>query len=1197
MNRDDYNQRSRPSNHSSIQSNYYVSPRSSPSPNHTDNAMYSNDSDYYVHNQLQTYTFGTAPRLTNSPPTRSGNLTSPQDDPDQDDPYLRADITPRPSVVAYSQHPPSRDPDRLPSHISAALAASQGPSTSATHPASSRRYYEPSSASESVISLHGVEERRRIFYTGSGASVDTSSTSQTYSNEFTSSSDDDDPNHSLYTNTDDPFPNSSANISTTSMEFSSEEEDEFDYMDEIEISSVRMGSRNFSSSEDIDRIIYYHADNDYRANEILEGRRGSLPMAIPGAMPFPMQHSPGRGQEDTLISLRRPSRSLDDDLRTVDSLTGPSTMSRVKSDGPTATQSLITSPISVPGSERDWRNLTERAKQLDKGKGRDMGSSSTTAADDDEDVAGEFDLDWEKLREGIVTFESKNVAGFVATPVTTARPSGGSRWFPRFGGNNNQNTRDARRPSIVSVASSVGSSLAADPLTGAIYGWGGEVYKAQRRNWTFKREKIDGITRHGSNNSSHAASRGFASFLSSRSSEEDKRKSSKDREKERERMVKAAATWKGMQIDSQEIWKIDLIGRFRVERKATKTIDIAKGPQQRIIVHHIRDSNNTGPAGVFIGPVSTVHKHSKAVAFSIGRFYRKKSESKEKVREAAGPLITASHPPAPSADSQKRPGGMILLAPRRVQVAFTNTTSTRKLESHGLLDDDHPRTSSRETDHERSRKERERRKGKEKERDHKQKRSKTKERETESSEKERKKSSSTKHGGSSAVPDLGIVTLVETSKFTNSSSSSADSYQASSAGTSTTVVASTLSPTTPSLPPTDVIIESLHHLPPIDFFDPSIVPITTNIPIDRQYMRRRRRRIVDPLEVDDYEEDYDEYDNEYGRYSPPTRTPHSEAFGTVDASIIEQLRLERAQHEAEGSTGLFMRLFRNRHSRPTVGPIAGQLEANYNPPWIVLPSRNRQEQQQRVVENLNSSFMDVGLLPTIRKPKYHTSSGHSKKHNEQSNGILSKVPEESLYMLLPLWPGETDPVTGRDYPAGKRTPPTDRRQYLLVYYAPTDKKDQANESKKRSRLSPTSSHDAARNDRSILLTSFHISARFVAHKQLIGTGIRVPDEGLTVCGPLDYAWETLPSDDIREENDLDYVIGICYSRHSGIEFIPEGFDTLGLCLTSTKPPRAVNDNVIPPEPVHHLTPIGRAVLEMAWLGSMALTSFGQVGST
>lgn len=568
--------------------------------------------------------------------------------------------------------------------------------------------------------------------------------------------------------------------------------------------------------------------------------------------------------------------------------------------------------------------------------------------------------------------------------------------------------------------------------------------------------------------------------------------------------------------------------------------------------------------------MSTIHKHSKAVAFSIGRFHRKKTESKENMRETgSGPLIMASHPPASSVDSQKRPGGMILLAPRRVQVAFTNTTSTRKLESHGLLDEDR---SSRGYELG-SGKGRDNDKKKDKERNKKQEREKVKQkpqRQEESKGKERAL-------GAFQEGSVDVVNLSETSKFINASSGSG-SYQTPSVITASTIVAPSV-PLTPLSSRVDFNTQRTDN-------DTTSRSVTTNLVTSRA--RRRRRRIHDTLEMYD---DEDEYDCDAGRHSPPTTTPHSETYGTVNASFLEQLNVERAQQELE-TESVFKRLFRGRNNRATsatVGPPTAQSQANYDPPWIVLPSRRKQEQQQRVVENLNSSFMDVGLLPSNHRTKKRSGSVLRKNREEQPNGILSEVPEESLYMLLPLWPGETDPISIQDHlHLLRRIPPADRRQYVLIYYRSTGKKGD-----KKKRSSPAV--DADRTDRSILLTSFHISARFVAHNELIGSGIRVPDEGLTISGPLDYAWETLPSAEAREECKSGWVIGVCSSRESGIEFIPEGLIRMDLCRASWKSPNAVNDDFIPPEPPLHLTPIGQSVVEMAWLGAIALTSFGQVG--
>ena len=91
--------------------------------------------------------------------------------------------------------------------------------------------------------------------------------------------------------------------------------------------------------------------------------------------------------------------------------------------------------------------------------------------------------------------------------------------------------------------------------------------------------------------------------------------------------------------------------------------------------------------------------------------------------------------------------------------------------------------------------------------------------------------------------------------------------------------------------------------------------------------------------------------------------------------------------------------------------------------------------------------------------------------------------------------------------------------------------------------------------------------------------------------PVHTQW--LPPRYIRDQRLDDIVIGVCYSRNMGIEFVPEGLQKLGLTMPSDQPPRMITkdmDIVIDEDII--LTPIGRAAVEMAWLGCLAVTSFG-----
>jgi hypothetical protein len=218
--------------------------------------------------------------------------------------------------------------------------------------------------------------------------------------------------------------------------------------------------------------------------------------------------------------------------------------------------------------------------------------------------------------------------------------------------------------------------------------------------------------------------------------------------------------------------------------------------------------------------------------------------------------------------------------------------------------------------------------------------------------------------------------------------------------------------------------------------------------------------------------------------------------------------------------------------------------------------------------------------------------------DKNQTDIFAEVPDDALYMLLPLWPGETDPNSTKRYPYTPNPIPTHSRRYLLIYYkTPPPKpvllleegsKSRAGD-KKRARDPPAPSVDPL-NDRAVLLHTFHISARVVSYRDLQGSGVRIPDVGLAVSGPLADAYDYLPSN-IRQD---DYVIGLCHSRESGVEFVPEGFEKTG--LTRNVPnPRAgelcEDDDSGSFDTLTILTPIGRAVMEMAWLGGMAVTSF------
>ncbi|KAH6912955.1 hypothetical protein BKA70DRAFT_781433 [Coprinopsis sp. MPI-PUGE-AT-0042] len=204
-------------------------------------------------------------------------------------------------------------------------------------------------------------------------------------------------------------------------------------------------------------------------------------------------------------------------------------------------------------------------------------------------------------------------------------------------------------------------------------------------------------------------------------------------------------------------------------------------------------------------------------------------------------------------------------------------------------------------------------------------------------------------------------------------------------------------------------------------------------------------------------------------------------------------------------------------------------------------------------------------------------------------------------MLLPLWPGETDISTDTTTPFPMPLIPVEERMYLLIYYSPYECQDEKSKkgSKKSSHGSSSSSRDSAKARKPTLLQRFHFCARMVTYRDIQGSGVRCPDVGLSVIGPLQEAYASMPQQ--KHVHTEFTVIGQSHSRDRGVELIPEGFEKLGLAtreldpdasLKSEDDSSSISKEEEDPYTIHVLTPIGRAVVEMAWLGAMALTSFG-----
>ncbi|KAG6911150.1 hypothetical protein DXG01_003890 [Tephrocybe rancida] len=1147
--------------------------------------------DLYTYNSLNSFSFGSAEPQQASSSRPVHPLSSNQGDADSIGDEFRlgpSDITPRPSVIAYAQinqqpddsvqqreqtkesrsvQSPNRSRDRRGDNRGRPMRDSNDTSRTGTSSAS---------ASATSLSSTGGNYSR----SGSRASHTSSSTNQT-SAEQSSITDSDDGNdhrhpfapHAANTVSRGPTSIGTGSASNTAVEFSSDEEFvdseyDYDYYDEEGV-NIEIGSAQYEGSvvtHDWDRDFLAGGGNSsgsIRSGLVYSERRGSNPIAIPRTPPVEDSVFTGRNREDSMATLRRPSRSLDDDFVKLGLIRTGS--GQVIVGHPQA------SPVSVPSSDGDWRVLQERSRnrELTRDAERDtlpsspndtrsLSSNITSAAPGP--TSDDFGLEWAQMQRGIIGLDPSAFGDIVGNPAPTPspidrRPSGtsvgGARWLLSW-------TRDTRRPSAATV-----SSYGGDTFGKAIRDWDGPSYQAQRRDWSFKKEKGEDpepptISGGKSSSAGILSPRGSMTTEGSPTSSSVTHVDDKTVDKEK---GFASTVWKGMRPNTLEFWSNDRVGRFRVDRRAQRATDESKGPQQRLLIHPVKYPNGGGlPPD---GPPVTIHKHSKAVAFSISRHYRiprRRGDirpTSSRPTDSTLSTLTAG-PTLHPLPATKRGSSMILLAPRRVQEAYTSTNTTRKLEAHGLLDDPAAGHSQEATD-EKRRRYREREMQKRAQRDRKELEQKT-----------------------------GVVEVKGKGKAHQQGKDDIDVSNASGS------LVHTLSP-----PPTSA--PSMHTYPPgFASSSTALVIREANVPehpISRNSSRhlRRRRRVRDPLE-DDIDGEDDEDEN-----APPTRTPHSEAFGTMDASLIEQLRQERFHNGDSERGGLWNRLVGRANHSVTGSPA--QLHAPFVPPWLALQPRNKQESHQGVIDKLDTSFKDVGLLPSNYSTARHgvpTSQRQKKIASSHSNDDpFKQIPDDCLYMLLPLWPGDTD--TRSEVLSASFVRPiihNGQRQYLLVYYKPPpeDEVKKAERSKKRSRSSPTSSYDSntKRDDRAaILLTAFHITARLVPYQKLQGTGVRVPDEGLTVTGPLETAFAHMPPLADVSENYYEYILGICHSRDVGIEFYPDGLVKMGLCEQSQviiTVPASEEDPF--PEPEVTLTPIGRAVLEMVWSGALALTSFG-----
>ncbi|OBZ67008.1 hypothetical protein A0H81_12824 [Grifola frondosa] len=547
-------------------------------------------------------------------------------------------------------------------------------------------------------------------------------------------------------------------------------------------------------------------------------------------------------------------------------------------------------------------------------------------------------------------------------------------------------------------------------------------------------------------------------------------------------------------VGMQEIWRHPHVGRFKVDKLLMRPENPSKSAQQRVNVRHIADPYSKG--NIRGGPTSVIHKHSRAMAFSIFRRHGLFNRAAQR----GGNLHMHS-------------SGSILLATMRVQEQFTSTRTTSQLNAHGLLSDGTvDRAASSRSDVGPSRHRRERSK------EDKDKAKKAKEDKMKGSS--RKVNATTSVGSvSSRTTDDEVSPKGKSKLYTSPSSPSLPSFP-----TSPTLAEAPLSKTHGRSP-----ASSLDHVTSLNATEVSEHAVTKLPTPERVTLNDE-----DAMDLDDEEQTV-------------PRTSHAEAFATLDSNSIEYIRgrsEQRSDYDSSSHGVSFSEVVRRIFgrdgrviSRPPAGPPSAAIDGGFTPPWVTMAPRSKQEERSGTNRN------DRG-------------KGKRPMKNTMILNVFVNVPADALHMLLPLWPGETDPpsvVEGED--PSTYFLPVEERQYLIVYYVPFDERKEKGKkkqelNKKRSRNETQSAPTVSSNPKakSITLTSFRVCARLVSYHDFTARACALPSDGLSVTGPVSEAMAQLPPASIREQHLDDLVIGVCQSRQNGMEFIPEGLAKLGLCM-------------------------------------------------
>jgi hypothetical protein len=306
--------------------------------------------------------------------------------------------------------------------------------------------------------------------------------------------------------------------------------------------------------EDEDELEYVDVSWEMESSANYGERRGSLPLAIPGASssadrPMADLYAIGREREDSVATLRKMSRSVDDELRSF------------HGSGGSASAGVGQDPQSEPRTKGDWRSLAETHAQLmakDKGKQKETNNDIVITSDSALDgYNASFILNDAAL---LTSRRASDAPSYVQRPpqsqALTTRHN--NAVFP-FSWNSD------RRPSTATVGTS--ASAGDDTFDRYVRKWD-KGYGLRKAGWSFVREKADGpgfgassassLRRRASDASGTPRGSISGSTMTTAIIADSSR--SKARAKEAERLAKTFIP------SGQEIWRNEVVGRFKVDR-------------------------------------------------------------------------------------------------------------------------------------------------------------------------------------------------------------------------------------------------------------------------------------------------------------------------------------------------------------------------------------------------------------------------------------------------------------------------------------------------------------------------------------------------------------------------------------------------------------------------------------------------------